>query len=243
MNVSLNRSETPGLMKLLQTAYLDNKEGSLELKDLGPLLNPYITVRVVEKGDDIIRPMDTLSYIHLIVRGKAYFIRTSPRGETNMLAESAAPMFIGVTQLISNDKEFYSQILAVEQCLILDIDCKYFLNGLKEDGSAALVVIQDLSRIVERNHERMDRMVFLNSTDNLMAYICRKWLEAGGGTEPLAIKERHEVIATNIGISVRTLYRAINKLKAEELISVQNNGVMVFTPVQLQAIKDKYEIM
>ena len=233
-------------MKLFQIAYVDNKNGSINREQIAPYLNPYITLRIIEKGEDIIRPMDTLRSINMIVKGKAYFIRVSPKGDINMLAATAAPMFIGVTQLFSNDKTFYSQILAAERCIVLDIDSSYFLQEIRRDGNAAMIIIDSLSKIVERNHERMDRMVFLSAADNFMAYICRKWLEHGEfgpNDDPLYIKERHGVIATDIGISVRTLYRAVNKLKEENLITIQKGGVMMFTVEQLNEIRRRHEKM
>lgn len=119
-----------GLMELLRVAYLNNKNGQVTKERLTPYLNSYITLRTVEKGEDIIRPMDFLRSINLVVSGKAYFIRVSSRGDMNMIAATAAPMFIGITQLVSSDKTFYSQILAAEKCLILDIDCNYFLSEM-----------------------------------------------------------------------------------------------------------------
>lgn len=241
---SVKRQGKGSLMELLKLAYIDGKDKLITREQLTPYLNSYITLRTVLKGEDIIKPMDTLRSINLIVRGKAYFIRVSPLGDMNMIAATAAPMFIGITQLFSSDKTFYSQILAAEQCLILDIDCKYFLQEIKEDGEAAMVVIDSLSRIIERNHARMDRMMFLSSTDNLLAYICRKWLENGElDDKPLCIRERHGVIATDIGVSVRTLYRAINRLKEENLITVLKGGAMMFTSEQLKEIRRRNEEM
>lgn len=233
-------------MELLKVFYTDNRDGQVSREDILPYLNSYITLRTVEKGEDIIGFMDKLRSINLVVSGKAYFIRVSSRGDMNMIAATSAPMFIGITQLFSSDKAFYSQILAAERCQILDIDCKFFLEELRKDGEAALVVLDSMSKIIERNHARMERMMFLSSTDNLMAYICRKWLENGelsDKNKPLYIKERHGVIATDIGVSVRTLYRAINKLKEEKLITVLKGGVMVFTPEQLEEIRHRHEEM
>lgn len=233
-----------GLMELLKFTYLNNRNETFTREQLTPYLNPYVTLRTVKKGEDIVKPLDTLRSINLVVKGKAYFIRISQRGDMNMIAATSAPMFIGITQLFSSDKTFYSQILAAEKCLILDIDCNYFLREIKADGEAAMVVIDSLSRIIERNHARMDRMMFLSSTDNLLAYICRKWLEQGEfNDEPLYISEKHGVIATDVGVSVRTLYRAMNRLKEENLMTVLKGGVMMFSPEQLEEIRRRHENM
>ena len=51
------------------------------------------------------------------------------------------------------------------------------------------------------------------------------------------------MIATDVGVSVRTLYRAINRLKEENLITVQKGGVMIFTSEQLEEIRKRHEKM
>ena len=70
-------------------------------------------MRMVKKGEDIVRPTDKLQSIILVVKGGAHFTRVSTDGNTNMLAAVNAPFFIGITQLVSNDKEYYSQILSL----------------------------------------------------------------------------------------------------------------------------------
>ena len=87
-------------------------------------------------------------------------------------------MSVSYTHLdVYKRQEYYSQIIAAKNCLLLYIDCNYFLKEIREDGEAALVVIRDLAKVVERNHTRMDRLVFLKASNNLMAYIESKWNE------------------------------------------------------------------
>ena len=160
-----------------------------------------------------------------------------------MLAAVNAPFFIGITQLVSNDKEYYSQIIAAKNCLLLYIDCSYFLKGIREDGEAALIVIRDLAKVVERNHTRMDRMVFLKASNNLMAYIESKWNESEicRRDRQLTIRERHGVIAADLSVSVRTLYRSINSLKDEGLLTVQKGGALMVNEAQMEEMKRRLE--
>ena len=112
-------------------------------------------------------------------------------------------------------------------------------NMLREDGEAALVVIRDLAKVVERNHTRMDRLVFLKASNNLMAYIESKWNEGETSRKDrqLIIRERHGVIAADLSVSVRTLYRSINSLKDEGLLSVQKGGVLIVNEAQMEEMK------
>ena len=153
------------LRELFRVAYVENQDQAVKTHELDRFLNPCITMRTVKKGEDIVRPTDKLQSIIMVVKGGAHFTRVSTDGNTNMLAAVNAPFFIGITQLVSKN------------CLLLYIDCNYFLKKIREDGEAALVVIRDLAKVVERNHTRMDRMVFLKASNNLMAYIESKWNE------------------------------------------------------------------
>lgn len=227
------------LRELFRVAYVENQDQAVKTHELDRFLNPCITMRTVKKGEDIVRPTDKLQSIIMVVKGGAHFTRVSTDGNTNMLAAVNAPFFIGITQLVSNDKEYYSQIIAAKNCLLLYIDGNYFLKEIREDGEAALVVIRDLAKVVERNHTRMDRMVFLKASNNLMAYIESKWNEGETSRKDrqLIIRERHGVIAADLSVSVRTLYRSINSLKDEGLLSVQKGGVLIVNEAQMEEMK------
>ena len=179
------------LRELFRVAYVENQDQAVKTHELDRFLNPCITMRTVKKGEDIVRPTDKLQSIIMVVKGGAHFTRVSTDGNTNMLAAVNAPFFIGITQLVSNDKEYYSQIIAAKNCLLLYIDCNYFLN--------------------EGETSRKDRQ--------------------------LIIRERHGVIAADLSVSVRTLYRSINSLKDEGLLSVQKGGVLIVNEAQMEEMK------
>ncbi|MEG1858187.1 MAG: Crp/Fnr family transcriptional regulator, partial [Pseudoflavonifractor sp.] len=52
------------------------------------------------------------------------------------------------------------------------------------------------------------------------------------------IETKNALIADTVGINVRTLYRALNQLKSEGLLSVVK-GCIVVTGTQLQEIKKR----
>ena len=119
------------LRELFRVAYVENQDQAVKTHELDRFLNPCITMRTVKKGEDIVRPTDKLQSIIMVVKGGAHFTRVSTDGNTNMLAAVNAPFFIGITQLVSNDKEYYSQIIAAKNCLLLYIDCNYFLKEIQ----------------------------------------------------------------------------------------------------------------
>ena len=239
------KTEKPSdhLRELFQVAYVENPNKVVRTQDLNQFLNPYITMRMIKKGEDIVRPNDMLRSIIMVVKGGAHFMRVSMGGNTNMIGAANAPFFIGLTQLVSNDKEFYSHIVAAKNCVILNIDCGYFQKGIREDGEVAMVVIRDLAKTVERNHIRMDRLVFFKASTNLMAYVCHRWPEHEEDQKKLYIREQHGVIAADLGVSVRTLYRSINSLKEEGLIKVKKGGVLVVNEDQVETMKYRLQTL
>lgn len=226
------------LLDLLKIALVNNTQGKLDLSVVQPYLNKYVSLRVIHKGEYIAHLYETIEKISLIIEGEFFIVRNSLKGRTNMIAKRKAPQFVGTIQALSKHREFASNIIASKKCVILEFDCAYFRQNLIANGEAAMIIIEDMADIVMRGHARMDRLVFNDSVDNLMEYIYTSWLENGKNKGPYVIKDKNAIIADAMGISTRTLYRSLNHLKEQNLISVVD-GCIVVSEEQISIIREK----
>lgn len=232
-----------GLLELLRLAYVENPGGDLTEKQLRPYLNPCTSLRTIAKGGHIVRSNQGLTSVSLVVSGEFYLTRSTSAGQVNMVSRTAAPEFVGTPQLLLEDRTFYSNIIAGRKCLLVDFDPDYFHKGMLASGEIATIVATSLSAISMRHIDRANRLAFHDATENLVAYICRKWAAEGAPGETLLISEKHTLIATDLGTTVRTVCRSISKLRERDLLSTTKNGTLVITPRQMEELRRWQESM
>lgn len=212
-----------------------------------PQIQPYlirlghnIAVQRVRKGKSIVRAYQPLQKIVLVAKGEFYLSRSSARGLSSMVARVWAPELLGIPQLVGEDKLFYSNIIASEDCLTLNIDCGFFDRCMHSSPEVSIHCVNCLSRSLTRNYRQIERISFYDASENLMAYLYRKWVENGARDEPLCVQEKRALIADELGCTIRTVCRALNQLKDQGLCSTDRAGVIYCTPEQIKRIRQIY---
>ena len=231
-------------LELLRLVMSQSPGGTLTQPQLQPYLSrlsPYITLDRIRKGQNIIRMFQSLQTVILVVRGEFYLTRSSASGMSSMVARVWAPEFLGIPQLIEEDKLFYSNIIASENCLCLDIDCAFFDWCMRTSPEVAIQCVKCMSRSRQRNYRQIERLSFFNATENLMSYLYRKWVEAGAKEELLCVKEKRALIADELSCTVRTVCRALQSLKEQDMCTTDSAGHIYCTPEQLQRIRRAYQ--
>ncbi len=231
------------LLELLRLVMGQTPGGTMTVQQMQPYLSrlsPLVTVHRVRKGHNIVRMFESLQSIILVVQGEFYLTRSSDSGMSSMVARIWAPEFLGIPQLVGKDKTFYSNIIASENCLTLHIDCGFFDQCMRSSPEVSIHCVNCMSRSMERNYRQIERISFFDATENLIAYLYRKWVEAGAREETLCIKEKHSLIANELGCTVRTVCRALNKLKEQDMCTTDRAGHIYCTPQQMQRIQRAY---
>ncbi len=207
--------------------------------DLQPYLNKYMTLARYPKEKPIVVCNQVLTKMILVVEGEFCLMRSSAKGGSGMIARVWGPEFLGIMQLVSDDKVFYSNIVASSNCLAVKIDCEFFLQAMRRYSVVSYACVESMSRAMTRNYSHIERLNFFTARENMLYYLHRKWTEAGENEDqPLCISEKRAVIASELGVTVRTVCRALNELKKEGLITTTSNGNIHCTPEQLTKIRE-----
>ncbi len=200
-------------------------------------LSAYVTLQRVRKGHTIIRASQVLQDIIMVVEGEFYLLRSSNKGSSSMLARVQAPEIVGLPQLVGTDKVFYSDIIASANCLTLRVDHVFFGQCLRESKDVSMVCMKCMTRSMTRLYDQFERVSFFEASENLMAYLYRKWVEAGAGEEVLRVEEKHTLIANELGCTVRTVCRALRRLKDQDLCTTDKAGHIYCTYEQIRRIQ------
>lgn len=235
----MEQSASDSLSKLVHLIF-DDGAAPMRYEQLQPYLNQYMRVRRLKKSEIIARAGQSVHHLHILLSGGAYIMRHNVSGTYTTIARVPAPDMIGSVQIFSRDPLFYSDILASGETLVLEIDHNYFHQCVTKDTSLALLCLSLMSRAQQRSSIRLEVAQIPDSADRLAVYLYRRWLERGRAQKPVRISDKHAIIASDIGISLRTLYRAISKLEAKGLLTVDKGGVLVLSLPQLEDITKYY---
>lgn len=215
------------LLKIIELVKKQQAMNQFQLEELKPFLNEYIRVRVVPKGGYIAREDVLINRVYYIIQGTYYESRSSEHGKTNLLSRKRAPQFLGVDRAVNSKTACLSSNLALETCVVIEIETEYFLNSIRENGELGLEVIRNLTEKLSNASYRSDQILFLTTKEKLMMYLINYWEEYHIGERACKVDVKNVFIADNIGVSTRTLYRAISEMKEEELISVSKGNIVV----------------
>lgn len=222
---------------LIKQLYKLSEEGSIDFPEILPYLNNYVKIRTIPQNQYIIRMGSSHRTVRLVLKGSYCEIRESAHGSLIYSEGWEAPSFIGIPHLVLGMSKCMSDMLTLEECIILEVEKGFFLEALESDSDLALIVIKNLSETIINRMRRYDEFLFNFSGGNLLSYIYYYWIESGMEEKTLRIKTKYTSIANSIGISERTLYRALKTLKENGLVTT-NKGDIIVTPEQMKRIRD-----
>lgn len=226
------------LLKIIRLVNEEGGKNTFEPECLTPFLNDFLQIRFVPEGGYITTEDVIIKKVYYIISGSFYELRSSEQGKINLLSRKQAPQFLGVDRAVNPQEASLSTNLALEPCVVLEIDTGYFLRSLKENGELGIEIIKNICAKLSRASYRSDHILFHTTRERLILYILRYWDEYNCGEGTCTVNVKNMFIADDIGISTRTLYRAMNGMIEEGLIRVVK-GNMVVNESQIQRMKDE----
>lgn len=204
-----------------------NQQKKIDVSLIKPYLNDYIKIREVPKGAFITREEETIKKVYYIISGSYDMTRLSENGKMKVQAKKRAPQFIGIDKAVDRTIKGDFTSVALETCIILEIGQDYFVDCVKENGDLAIIVIKNISEKLVNASLEIDRLIFKDSREQLMYYIYQYWNEYHTGSGICRINEKNSYTADNVGMSIRTFYRALGALKEGGFITVNKGYIEV----------------
>lgn len=234
--------EMNALFQIVQLANNEKQKGRcLTFDRIKELVNGRMVFVNVPKGNYITTEKRDAKKVYYVLSGSFLKMRGSKSGANNVLAREKVPQFLGIDKVIYPDRCVYPDTLALDDCGVLEIDASYFVTSLHENAELAFEIVQILCGRLIQASQRSERILFCTATEKLMIYIIQYWYEYYSGRKQCVLKIKNEFIADNIGVSIRTLYRAIEGLKKQNLIKIVKGNIVV-TEEQIQVMKSQVEV-
>lgn len=205
------------------------KGNSLSVDTVKPFLNDKITVRIVSAGNYIYST--PITKVYYVISGAFSIIRSSRDGKSTIRVQKA-PSFLGIDYAVLLCKsdylpDIFTSVQSENTCTVLEINRDFFLNSIRQDSELCFEILSEICEKFFYSSFRFDEICFYNPAAKLMNYIVNHWRSSGSPSGKHTIHSLNSLIAEEIGISPRTFYRAVNKLKAENLLTMVSGNICV----------------
>lgn len=184
-----------------------------------------------EKGQEIVTVFDKASFCYVVFEGEYEELNYSSQGKKSLLAIRAAPQLIGIVPLAEKIAYHQTDMIATRKTWAVEIENQYFLNELEKNGRLGILIIRNLTGKVIDGSNKIKYRNFFNTKENLMFYLYEHWEKAGRRSDGFIFHIKYSVIADELGVSERTLYRIIKSLKNEAMLTVAGGNIHLNIPV------------
>ena len=130
--------------------------------------------------------------------------------------------------------------MASTKCRVLSIPADAYMDWMRMDVDALFLRTQENMRRLITQTAEARKYLFMEGKDRLMVHLIRKFEQRIPTPQLLELKQTRAQISDEIGFSVKTLERSIQKLEELDLIRVQR-GKIIITQDGYRRMKDHIE--
>lgn len=224
--------------ELLLNAYFDFKG---DLESIGKLSEGKIIKKEFSPGDVILSYNERLTHLLFVYQGAYFVFRYSKDGRINVIANNSAPQFLGTIQMSLKDEIFLAEVIASSHCEVLLIDSTYLLELIKEDHRVSLLIIDNLSKLLRSDTDKIDSMVFNDGYERLLLFLYFKIKE--NKSEVTEITESKRILGDLIGVHERSVFRILKELENDGYISVDKRIIRINKEQQIMIEKKVRDIL
>lgn len=221
------------LKKIIQYITSPEYQYPLNQEFIEILHNEQLKIEYAEKNDLLISNEMPSKSIVLLLDGYCCAEKYSPSGKLLKSIAAGPIQMYGLFEAVHPTLTKYtSTIRCITPCAYIRIANKRYIDTLLTDPIFGWINIQYLSSFINRVLTENDDLLLHSTQDKLLLYLYQHCVETHF---PAIVRVKKEELAQILNISLRTLYRQLDILYAEGLIS-SNRGKILITEEQYREI-------
>lgn len=182
-----------------------------------------------ERGSVIISPDSDGRILGFVLKGECTAQIHHSGGEVTTLNTLNPYDCFGILSVFSSDEEFPTTVVAAKKSKILIIDADSFLETVKKHPSVGVNVIEFLSKKICFLNRRIATFSGRSVEEKLSHALLRRYNELGS-TIPFSGTK----MASMLGVGRASLYRALELLENEKLITKTQKSIEIIDPEGLE---------
>lgn len=194
------------------------------LNNMSDNIKSSVSIESLKKDERLISTAYPVNDAFAIIQGELVVVNEFESGKVYEPVVIYANDFVGVVEVVLDQKEFISSVTATSDVIFLRIPKEIFKKWIKENGKISYLVLQSVSKNFSINMTDAGEQIVLDSMYLLVNHIIKNSIQKQLNT-PFILNESRDKTAKRTGINIRTLYRYIKKLKFMNLISLKQKRI------------------
>ena len=200
----------------------------------------YMTLIDIEADRTFIKAGTDCTHIFVILSGKVTGVEWPMHERPYSFKDFGPGDFFGEIECFAGLPQYRISIVASTKCRVLSIPADACMDWMRMDVDALFLRTQENMRRLITQTAEARKYLFMEGKDRLMVHLIRKFEQRIPTPQLLELKQTRAQISDEIGFSVKTLERSIQKLEELDLIRVQR-GKIIITQDGYRRMKDHIE--
>lgn len=186
----------------------------------------------IPRGETFIRYSAPLERVCFLLDGRCSVVVASAAG-TESIADIFEPVqCFGLLEALLGGDKYSASIKATATCTLLWLEVSQIMEYIRADIDVCHSVCRYLARLAVRNMDHVERRSLLKPYDTVAHFLYR---EAAGKPLPHVVSLHNNELAAQLHINLRTLYRHLDRLKAEGML-LPGRGRLTVGPEQYERL-------
>ena len=213
------------IKRILKFAFSSEAKSLFNARDfLNKFSTDYIHILSLKENTVFIERGNKLEYIYILVNGTTYVENYTLEGRRVIADTLKEAQIFGLIEAINNSIYYKGTVITLSKALLVKVNKGKFLEAIYSDIDVASIIIKYLAGFSTHSIMVSEYKSSLSAYENLIIYLYNKVL---GKSLPSRIKDKKSFIADSLQINKRTLYRYLNKLTAEGIISRDHQDIII----------------
>lgn len=182
----------------------------------------------VPQGEAIAKKHEKIRYVYVLLKGQIKVVNNMPDGNSFSWLIMEPCTFIANLEMLTESETILSQVDATKECVLMRIDAALFQLFLRRDVDFLWLVSNDCAKKALRISYDISHVAYKSGTEKVIRYLLKEIDQHPPGVGREAVLEKtRAVMATEIGMSVKTVNRSLARLEEEGRISIRSGKVAV----------------
>jgi len=187
----------------------------------------YMTLLDIEAEKTFINAGTDCTHIFIVLSGKVTGVEWPMNERAYPFKDFGPGDFFGEIECFAGLPQYRISIVASTKCRILSIPADSYMEWMRMDVDALFMRTQENMRRLILQTAEARKYLFMEGKDRLMVHLIRKFEQRQPLPDALELRQTRNQMADEIGFSVKTLNRSIEKLAESGLISIQRGKVVI----------------